>query len=188
MKLFNRSLDFGTEGKWYQNAMDPGSMLWGGAGVSNSLGMERDGNKRGMFGDRDKFIDWMGSPQMAGTNAQGYGRGAALLYGLWAGAGALGGGSAAGGGGYQMPAAQAEAPGSVAAQQGGGGLSGLGGNSGWLDYLRWGQRGYRAYNILDGMNGQPAQQQTYTGGNPYSMNGSYYSPQQGQQQRAWYYG
>jgi hypothetical protein len=60
---------------------------------------------------------------MAGTDAQGYGRAGALAYGAYMAAAAAGAAGNAGGGGassgYSMPAAQAEAPGSIAAQQGG---------------------------------------------------------------------
>src|SRR5574341_1767168 len=109
MSFFEQPFRFGTSGKLYQNLSDPGSMLFGGAGVSNSLGQKRDGTKGGFFGDKAQGIDWAGSPITAGTNSQGTARLAAILYGLWAGAGALGGGSAAG--------------------SSGGGLGGLGGAS-----------------------------------------------------------
>src|SRR5574341_1982221 len=99
MALFEQPFKFGTSGKLYQNLSDPGSMLFGGAGKSNSLGQERDGTKGGLFGDKAQGIDWLGSPITAGTNSQGVARLAAILYGLWAGAAAVGGSSAAGEGG-----------------------------------------------------------------------------------------
>src|SRR5574341_373413 len=138
MALFEQPLRFGTSGSVFETSVDPGSMLFGGAGRSNSLGQERDGTKGGLFGDKANVLDWFGSPITAGTNSQGLARGAATLWGLWALAG-LGGGSAA--------ASEGGSEGGTAL---GGGAGEAGGGSGWGDYLRWGQRGYNAYNMLQG--------------------------------------
>src|SRR5574341_237242 len=143
MALFEQPLRFGTSGSVFENSVDPGSMLFGGAGRSNSLGQERDGTKGGLFGDKANVLDWFGSPITAGTNSQGLARGAAILWGLWALAG-LGGGSAA--------ASEGGSEGGTAL---GGGAGEAGGGSGWGDYLRWGQRGYNAYNMLQG-GGEPS--------------------------------
>lgn len=167
MGILEQGFHFGTKGSLYKNLSDPGSMLFGGAGVSNSLGMKRDGNKGGLFGDKQQGIDWFGSPVTAGTNFQGPARLGALIYGAAMGAGALAGGSAgagsgaAGGNGFAMPAATAEAPGSVAATQGG--TSSLGSGFSPLQALNWGRRGYGAYNMLQGMNGGGPQQQQQGG-------------------------
>lgn len=126
MAFLEQPFHFGTSGKFYENASDPGSMLFGGAGQSNSLGQKRDGTKGGLFGDKAQGIDWLGSPVTAGTDSQGTARLAAILYGLWAVGGAMGSGEGAG-----------EA----------------GGSTGMGDYLKWGSRGYNAYNALKGMNG-----------------------------------
>src|SRR5574341_1655529 len=127
MSFFEQPFRFGTSGKLYQNLSDPGSMLFGGAGVSNSLGQKCDGTKGGFVGDKAQGLDWAGSPITAGTNSQGTARLAAILYGLWAGAGALG--------------ASGAGEGSAGAAEGGGGLGGLGGESSGgssaMDYARW---------------------------------------------------
>jgi hypothetical protein len=120
--------DFGkisAKGKLYQNLADPGSMLFGGAEKNNSLGMKRDGQKSGLFGDQAQGIDWFGSPVTAGTNMQGPARLAAILYGAWAGAGALGGGAAGSGSGAAGSGAAAGGAGSAA----GGGSAAAGGGA-----------------------------------------------------------
>lgn len=159
--LFDKGFKFGTSGKLYQNLSDPGSMLFGGAGVSNSLGQKRDGTKGGLFGDKAQGIDWMGSPVTAGTNSQGTARLAAILYGAWMGAGALGGGSMGAGGTTSASAAPTASGGggwgaTQVGEAGGGGLGGLGGQSGGMNpaqALNWGRRGYGAYNMLRGLDG-----------------------------------
>lgn len=170
MSFFEKPLRFGTSGKLYQNLSDPGSMLFGGAGVSNSLGQKRDGTKGGLFGDAGKGIDWFGSPVTAGTDSQGTARLAAILYGAAAGAGALAGGSAGGtvggaaggsiGGevGAGVGGGGAAAGGSAGATAGGYGMEGgasAGGSStpSWLKWAKLGQAG------MSGMGG--GQKQAY---------------------------
>lgn len=91
MGLFSQPFKFGTSGDWWKNVADPGSMLFGGAGQSNSLGQARDG----VGGNQDRLIDWFGSPNTAGTDAQEAARLAAIIYGGWMAAGAGGASSAA---------------------------------------------------------------------------------------------
>lgn len=114
MSFFEQPFKLGTSGKLYENLADPGSMLFGGAGKSNSLGQKRDEKKQG--------IDWFGSPITAGTDTQDMARLAAILYGSYMGAGAMGGGSSATGA-AAAPSASPGGAGSV------GGLGGLGGMS-----------------------------------------------------------
>lgn len=140
MAFFEQPFRLGTSGTLFQNLSDPGSMLFGGAGVSNSLGQKRDGTKGGLFGDKQQGIDWFGSPITAGTNMQGPARLGALIYGAYGLGGMLGGGAggaSAGGmegvgaGAAPMGAGSATGAGSASAGTGAGpamgGLGGLGG-------------------------------------------------------------
>lgn len=124
MSFLEQPFKLGTSGSLYKNIADPGSMLFGGAGKSNSLGQKRDGNDAGLFGDRDKGIDWFGSPVTAGTNSQGPARLAAILYGAYMAAGAMGAGGAGAGGGAAAGGTGAGA--GMGAAEGGGLLAGGG--------------------------------------------------------------
>lgn len=156
-RVFGGRIQERTQGvPWYKTASDPGSLMFGRADQRNSLGMERQGNKGGFFGDKAQGIDWAGSPITAGTNAQGAARLGAILYGLFAGAGALSnyaagsgsavvegtGGAAEGGSVAGGSAAGGEAAGgglNMTSTEGGGasgGASGGAGSSGWLSNLR----------------------------------------------------
>lgn len=159
MALFGEKLRFGTKGKLYQNLSDPGSMLFGGAGVANSLGQKRDGTKGGLFGDKAQGIDWFGSPVTAGTDSQGTARLAAILYGAWAGAGALGAGGAGGTGGGMgsigagaTPMGAGGAAGGGSAAAGGGAGAAIGGGAAsspaWMKWAKMGQ------GAMNGMGGQ----------------------------------
>lgn len=162
---------FSSPKNFIKNAADPGSILFGGASTKNSLGMNRNTSD-------GTLIDWFGSPVTAGTKTQDAARLAALIYGAWMGAGALGGGTAGStgatsasyapaamdvpaagglgglGGGYSMPAAVAEAPGSVAALQGGTTTT-AGGMPAWMKYARMGNM---ASNFLGSGQGGGGQQ------------------------------
>lgn len=123
MSIFEKPFKLGFKGGLLQNLADPGSMLFGGAGVSNSLGQRRDGTKGGLWGDKASIVDWFGSPITAGTDSQGAARAAALIYGAAAGAGAAGaggagGGAAGGAGAAGATGAEAGAAGGAAAGSG----------------------------------------------------------------------
>lgn len=175
-RFFNNFGEISTKGKLYQNLADPGSMLFGGAEKNNSLGMKRDGQKSGLFGDQAQGIDWFGSPVTAGTNMQGPARLAAILYGAWAGAGAAGagggGGGAAGGGmgsvgagAAPMGAGGGATAGGSGAAAGGGGAA-IGGGSAasapaWQKYARMGQQ---AQGMMNQRQPYQPQQQMYEDG------------------------
>lgn len=148
MGLFDQKFKIGFKGKLYQNLADPGSMLFGGAGVSNSLGMERDGDKSGLMGDQAQGIDWFGSPVTAGTNLQGGARLGAILYGAAAGAGAAGAGGAGGGagGGTAAGGAAPSAGAPIVDGAASGGSATAGGSAGssapaWSRWLRMAPKG-----------------------------------------------
>ncbi len=88
-----------------------------------------------------RTLDVFGSPATAGTKQQTTARVAAALFGAAAGAGAYGAG-AAGGGTTAMPPAVAEAPGAVAATQGGT-TTAAGSTPAWLQYARMGNAAMR---------------------------------------------
>jgi hypothetical protein len=166
MSLFSQPFKLGFKGKLYENLADPGSMLFGGAGVSNSLGQKRDEKAQG--------IDWFGSPVTAGTDSQGMARLGALLYGGYAGAGAMGmfGGGAGGGGAAGGPSSGMGSWFGSSATGGGGSTAGMGGGAGWQNYARLGNM---AMNMGGGGGGggggqgQPLQHQFVgqTPQNPY---------------------
>jgi hypothetical protein len=164
MSLFSQPFKLGFKGKLYENLADPGATLFGGAGVSNSLGQKRDEKAQG--------IDWFGSPVTAGTDSQGMARLGALLYGGYAGASAMGAGGLFGGGATGMNAAPSAAPGGAGAIGGGGGAGGAGG-MGWKSYARLGnmamQMGGGGGGGGGGQPGQPLQHQFVgqTPPNPY---------------------
>jgi hypothetical protein len=165
MGLFSQPFKLGFKGKLYENLADPGSMLFGGAGVSNSLGQKRDEKAQG--------IDWFGSPVTAGTDSQGMARLGALLYGGYAGAGAMGmfGGGGATGGAAGGPSSGIGSWFGSSATGGGGSTAGMGGGAGWQNYARLGNM---AMNMGGGgggggQPGQPLQHQFVgqTPQNPY---------------------
>jgi hypothetical protein len=168
MSLFSQPFKLGFKGKLYENLADPGATLFGGAGVSNSLGQKRDEKSTG--------LDWFGSPVTAGTDSQGMARLGALLYGGYAGAGAMGmfgGGGAAGGSGAAAGGPSSGLGGlfGSSATGGGGSTAGMGGGAGWQNYARLGNM---AMNMGGGgggggQPGQPLQHQFVgqTPQNPY---------------------
>jgi hypothetical protein len=159
MGLFSQPFKLGFKGKLYENLADPGSMLFGGAGVSNSLGQKRDEKSTG--------LDWFGSPVTAGTNSQGMARLGALLYGGYAGAGAMGmfGGGGAGGGAAGGPSSGIGSWFGSSATGGGGSTAGMGGGAGWQNYARLGNM---AMNMGGGGGGggQPPLQHQFVGQTP----------------------
>jgi hypothetical protein len=167
MGLFSQPFKLGFKGKLYENLADPGATLFGGAGVSNSLGQKRDEKAQG--------IDWFGSPVTAGTDSQGMARLGALLYGGYAGAGAMGAGGMFGGGGAGGGAAGGPSSGMgswFGSSATGGGGSTAGATPAWMKYSRLGNM---AMNMGGGGGGggggqgQPLQHQFVgqTPPNPY---------------------
>lgn len=165
--------DFGkisTRGKLYQNLADPGSMLFGGAEKNNSLGMKRDGQQSGLFGDQAQGIDWFGSPVTAGTNMQGPARLAAILYGAAAAGGAMGGGAAGSGGGAAGGGAAGggAAGGGAAGGTSAGATSGAGGSGaaasspGWMQWARMGSGA--AQNMMNQKKPYEPKQEMYDDG------------------------
>jgi hypothetical protein len=160
MGLFSQPFKLGFKGKLYENLADPGSMLFGGAGVSNSLGQKRDEKSTGM--------DWFGSPVTAGTDSQGMARLGALLYGGYAGAGAMGAGGMFGGSG--STGAAAGGPSSGLGGLFGSSATGGGGSTApaWMNYARLGNM---AMNMGGGGGGgqgqgQPPLQHQFVGQTP----------------------
>jgi hypothetical protein len=150
MGLFSQPFKLGFKGKLYENLADPGSMLFGGAGVSNSLGQKRDEKAQG--------IDWFGSPVTAGTDSQGMARLGALLYGGYAGAGAMGmfgGGGTAGGAAGGPSSGLGGLFGSSAT--GGGGSTAGAGTPAWMRYARMGNAAMNMGGGGGGGGGQPGQ-------------------------------
>jgi hypothetical protein len=162
MGLFSQPFKLGFKGKLYENLADPGATLFGGAGVSNSLGQKRDEKSTG--------LDWFGSPVTAGTDSQGMARLGALLYGGYAGAGAMGmfGGGGAGGGAAGGPSSGIGSWfGSSATGGGGSTAGGTAGGMGWQNYARLGNM---AMNMGGGGGGggggQPPLQHQFVGQTP----------------------
>jgi hypothetical protein len=167
MGLFSQPFKLGFKGKLYENLADPGSMLFGGAGVSNSLGQKRDEKSTG--------LDWFGSPVTAGTDSQGMARLGALLYGGYAGAGAMGmfggGGAAGGAGGAAGGPSSGIGSWFGSSATGGGGSTAASSTPAWMRYARMGNA---AMNMGGGgggggQPGQPLQHQFVgqTPPNPY---------------------
>jgi hypothetical protein len=153
MSLFEQPFKLGFKGKLYENLADPGSMLFGGAGVSNSLGQKRDEKSTG--------LDWFGSPVTAGTDSQGMARLGALLYGGYAGAGAMGmfGGGGAGGGAGGAAGGPSSGIGSWfgSSATGGGGSAAGAGTPAWMRYARMGNAAMNMGGGGGGGGGQPGQ-------------------------------
>jgi hypothetical protein len=180
MDFFKQPFKLGTKGKLYENLADPGSMFFGGAGESNSLGQKRDEKKGG--------IDWFGSPITAGTDGQDYARLAAVLYGAAMAGGAALGGSAASSGAAGGGAGGAASGGGMSAGAGsatGGGVSmgtgtatgggGAGASSpAWMQFARQGSQG------MNGMKQQPYQPKMETFGDGTDINLLLAALQQGQ--------
>jgi hypothetical protein len=150
MSLFEQPFKLGFKGKLYENLADPGSMLFGGAGVSNSLGQKRDEKSTG--------LDWFGSPVTAGTDSQGMARLGALLYGGYAGAGAMGmfGGGGSAGGAAGGPSSGIGSWFGSSATGGGGSTAGAG-TPAWMRYARMGNAAMNMGGGGGGGGGQPGQ-------------------------------